>query len=211
MWNRLERRLGTCPVSRPGLILEGPSAYEHNQTYAEFTEAQFMPNRVHSFRLLLSILIVSAASPVLLSRQSSDPCKDVRAQQAWDDAKSPVYADATELARTLSRRGFIVECIRRSKEENLFEGQKGAAWYKTDKGIFEVWFLPKTESFAGLEVIEIAQENGRYAYSFKGTPRILTHMNSPKKMFFIKQANLLFEVWGDEQLAATLSQAFQNS
>jgi hypothetical protein len=48
--------------------------------------------------------------------------------------------------------------------------RSGAAWYKTDHGIFEVWFLPRTESFATLEVVEQPQENGTYVYSFRGMP-----------------------------------------
>jgi hypothetical protein len=114
-----------------------------------------------------------------------------------------VYADATELGHTLSHRGFVVDCIRRSKEERLFTGQKGSAWFKTDKGIFEVWFLPN------LEVIEQPQGDGGYVYSFRGTPRISTKINSSRQMFFLKQGNLLFEVSGDKQLAASLGFVFQ--
>jgi hypothetical protein len=127
----------------------------------------------------------------------------------WNAGNSPVYADASELARTLNDRGFVVECIRRSKEECLFKGQKGAAWYKTDQGIFEVWFLPKTESFAALEVIEQPQENSRYIYSFRGTPRISVSMHSSKRQFFIKHGNALFKVWGDKPLADSIEKAFQ--
>jgi len=76
----------------------------------------------------------------------------VESKRAWDDASSPVYFDAEELARTLKDRGFVVECIRRSKEENLFKGQKGAAWYKTDLGVFKVWFLPERENFSGCKL-----------------------------------------------------------
>jgi len=76
------------------------------------------------------------------------------AQQQWENQSSPAYADATELARTLNERGFLVQCMRRSVEERLFKGQKGAAWFKTDRGVFEVWFLPKSENFAGLEIDE---------------------------------------------------------
>jgi hypothetical protein len=42
------------------------------------------------------------------------------AQQGWENQSSPVYADASNLARDLARRGIKVECIRRSKEEHLF-------------------------------------------------------------------------------------------
>jgi hypothetical protein len=109
----------------------------------------------------------------------------------------------------LTRRDFVVECIRRSKQEHLFEGQKGAAWFETDEGIFEVWFLPKTESFASLEIIEERKANGRYIYTFRGKPRIRTYMDSPKPIAFIERGNLLFEVWGNGQLAARLGRAFQ--
>jgi len=167
-----------------------------------------VPSR--SPHLLLSIFVLCIVSPPSFSQQSPNACKDVSAKKAWDDAKSPVYQDAMQLARTLSQRGFYVECIRRSKEENVFEGQKGAAWFKTDQGIFEVWFLPVGESFADLQIVEESKGDGRFIYSFRGTPRILTHIDSSEPIVFIKQGNLLFEVWGDERLAASLRQAFQN-
>lgn len=169
----------------------------------------FVPKQMYRVYLAMSILFLWPALPDLSSAQSSDECNDARAQQAWDDASSPVYADATELARTLSDRGFVVKCIRRSKEEHLFEGQKGAAWYKTDQGIFEVWFLPKLENFVALDIIAQPQGNGRYTYFFRGTPRISTTMDSSKPISFIKYGNLLFEVWGDKQLAGNLSHALQ--
>jgi len=145
----------------------------------------------------------------LLSAESLDACKDAEAQRAWDDASSPVYLDAEQLGRTFNDRGFAVECIRRSKEENLFEGQKGAAWYKTDRGIFEVWFLPERENFSALQIIEQAKGNGRYVYSFRGRPRIVTSIDSAKSISFIRHGNLLFEVWGDKQLAQRLEATFR--
>jgi hypothetical protein len=151
------------------------------------------------------ILVLFLAGSV----QSQDVCKDVEAKQAWDDATSPVYLDAEELARTLNNRGFVVECIRRSKEENFFKGQKGAAFYKTDRGVFEVWFLPERESFSRLQIIEQAKENGRYFYSFRGRPRIANTIDSANSISFIKHGNLLFEVWGDKQLAQELDVAFR--
>lgn len=152
--------------------------------------------------IILAVLCV--AWPARLSGQSRE-CQDI----AWDKSNSPVYVDAIEVERELSDRGFVVECIRRSKEERLFPGQKGAAWFKTDRGIFEVWFLPKSETFAALQVIEQPME-GRYAYSFQGTPRITTKMNSPRRLYFIKRGNVLFEVWGDRPLAESLEKAFPN-
>lgn len=165
--------------------------------------------RMHPAQVALFAAVLWTALPTIVSGQSSDPCKDPRLQQAWGDRTNPVRADATELTRTLERRGFVVECVRRSKQENLFEGQKGAAWYKTDHGVFEVLFLPKMETFAALEVIERAQGNHRYVYSFLGNPQIPTKMDSAKPISFIKHTNMLIEVWGDKQLAATIQKALQ--
>lgn len=152
---------------------------------------------------------------MLGSAQSANECTDARAQQEWDLADSPVYADATELAHVLNDVGLRVECIRRSKEERLFPGKKGAAWFKTDKGVFEVWFLPKPETFDGFAIIVQPQSNGRYIYSFAGTPRtgtprLLTTTNSAKPISFIRHRSVLFEVWGDQQLAARLQQTFKS-
>lgn len=45
----------------------------------------------------------------------------------------PAYADAMSLARTLQARGFIVKCVLQSKMIHIFEGQKGAALFRTDR------------------------------------------------------------------------------
>jgi hypothetical protein len=156
-----------------------------------------------------------AVLPTGLSAQATDcndpsasPEANASAQQQWENKSSPVYDDASELASILNERGFRVQCMRRSVEERLFKGQKGAAWVKTDRGIFEVWFLPAPETFAGLEVDE-KRENGRYVYAFHGTPRIVKTIDSSKQSYFISHENLLFHVWGDEQLAASIRSAFQ--
>lgn len=163
----------------------------------------------------ICFLVLNAAMTAQLSAQATD-CNDPHAtpeanaiaQQQWENRSSPVYADATALARTLNERGFWVQCIRRSKAERIFQGQKGAAWFKTDRGIFEVWFLPKPENFAGLEIDE-HRENGEYVYAFRGIPQISTTIESSKQSYFIKYENVLFNVLGDEQLAASVRNAFQ--
>lgn len=155
---------------------------------------------------LLALLVATK-----LSCQEKDPCADPAERQAWNDRQNPVYADATELAGALEGRGFDVECIARSKEEAMFDGQKGAAWFKTDHGIFEVWFLPKTETFSALAVVERPGPNGAYSYTFQGTPRIPRTIQSPRQIWYIKSGNLLFEVWGDPLLAASLDSAFRKT
>jgi hypothetical protein len=165
--------------------------------------------------LAICLLVLCAAMTARLSAQATD-CNDPHAspeanaiaQQQWENGSSPVYGDATALAHTLNERGFGVQCIRRSKGERFFQGQKGAAWFKTDRGIFEVWFLPKPENFAGLEIDE-HRENGEYVYTFRGTPHISTTIESSKPNYFIESENVLFNVLADEQLAASIRNAFQ--
>ena len=85
-----------------------------------------MPTRIATFFLILCF-----AAPVLLSAQASDcnityasPQTNAMAQQEWESQKNPVYVDATNLSHDLAARGITVECIRSSKEEQLFRGQK---------------------------------------------------------------------------------------
>ena len=166
--------------------------------------------------LVICFLVLSAAIPARLLAQATD-CNDPHAspeanaiaQQEWESQDSPVFADATNLSHYLAARGITVECIRRSKEEHFFEGQKGGAWFKTSQGVFEVWFLPTAETFAGLEVI-VQQKDGRYIYSFRGIPLISRTMDSSKPIYFIKYGSALINVWGDEQLAASIQKALQS-
>jgi hypothetical protein len=162
----------------------------------------------------IGLLVLFAAMAARVFAQATDcndphatPQANAIAQQQWENESSPVYADATELARTLNERGLPVQCIRRSVGERLFPGQKGAAWFKTNRGIFDVWFLPKPENFGGLE-IEEQRENGEYVYSFHGTPQISVTIESSQQNYFIRHENLVFHVLGDEQLAAALRNAF---
>ena len=124
-----------------------------------------------SSRVFLTVLALFYVFLSFAGAQSRDECTSDAARRSWVDQSSPVYTEATEFARMLSARGIVVKCIRRSKEERLFKGEKGAAWFKTDKGVFEIWFVPKTESFDRLEIIEKKQGNGRYLYSFRGAPQ----------------------------------------
>jgi hypothetical protein len=167
-------------------------------------------SRMHQVWVSLFIAIISTVMPVVLAAQSenNDPCKV--ADPFWDRGSDPVYSDAIELGRTLSARGFVVECIRSSKEQHSFQGQKGAAWFRTDHGTFDVLFLPKGQNWDALEVIEQPQQNGRYTYAFRGTPQTGNGNDSSKPMWFIKYKNVLFSVWADKELAARLQKAFQN-
>ena len=103
-----------------------------------------------------------------------------------------------------------MECIRRSKQEHFFPAQKGAAWFSTNRGTLEVWFLQEDETFASLEVIEQSQPNGRYTYAFRGTPQISSAIDSAVRLYFIKRGRMMIEVSGDGQLARSLEAALQS-
>lgn len=160
--------------------------------------------RTHQF-WTIGLALACIALPASVLAQSSD-CTG-KAAQAQLSSIDPVYVDAMELARNLIDHGFVVKCVLASKEQNQFEGQKGAALYRTDRGSFGVAFLPKTETFDAVEVIE-QRQGTRYLYSFRGTPRSTTHIDSPKPEYFIKSGNLLFGVWGDAELAASTQAEF---
>jgi hypothetical protein len=157
------------------------------------------------------IVFLLAILGACLAAQGPDSCQDALAPENWDTRPSSVYAEAVALRRELNARGFRVNCIRRSKEyeEALFEGQQGVAWFRTDKGVFVAWLLPKTQSFEGLEVISQSNGGDGFFYSFKGMPRIATTISSSAPILFVPHGNVMFEVVGNEQLAASLKQAFQ--
>ena len=154
-------------------------------------------------KLCLPVVLLIASMQSSLLAQSSD-CTG-KAAQAQLSSTDPVYVDAMDLARNLIDHGFIVKCVQASKWGNLFVGQEGAALYRTDQGGFDVLFLPKAETFDAVQVVEQRRGN-LYVYSFRGTP------NSPgrlegQKTDFIRSGNLLFLVWSDADLAASIQAA----
>jgi hypothetical protein len=154
--------------------------------------------------LAICFLVLYAAIPGRLLAQATDcndpyasPEANAMAQQQWEKQASPVYADATKLVRDLDLRGIKVECIRRSKEERLFDGQKGAAWFKTNQGIFEVWFFPHTKA-AAVAVAKVTSQ-----------PAPVSLPSGPSE-YFIQYQNLVFHVsLGNRTLATSLQRAFQ--
>jgi hypothetical protein len=155
-------------------------------------------------QIAFCFLLFCAAFPSRLLAQATDcndpyasPQANAMAQQQWENQSSPVYVDAINLARDLATRGIQVECIRRSKEEHLFEGQKGAAWFKTNQGVFEAWFLPDTKA----ATVVVAKVTAR--------PAPVSLPSGPSE-FFIQHQNVVFHVsLGHRELAASLQRAFQ--
>jgi hypothetical protein len=115
------------------------------------------------------------------------------------------YPDAIALSETLSTYGISVKCILTSTMNGTFDGQNGAATYRTDHGDFEVLFLPQPKSFDRLKVIE-RRHGERYSYRFKGPPQPwpANLIDSAFRIYFIKNRNVLFVVEVNKELAATL-------
>jgi hypothetical protein len=155
----------------------------------------------------LPVMLLIASTQSSLLAQSSD-CTG-REAQAQLSLSSPVYVEAMDLARNLIDHGFIVKCVLASKMENVFDGQSGAAVYRTDKGEFDVLFLPRAETFDAVQIVE--QKQGElYAYSFRGTPHSPMRMEA-RKTYFINSRNLLFVVMDDADLAASIQPAVSRS
>jgi hypothetical protein len=115
------------------------------------------------------------------------------------------YPEAIALSETLRKYGISVKCILMSKMDGTFDGQDGAALYRTDHGDFEVLFLPQPKTFDHLKVIEL-RKGKRYSYRFKGPPQPwpANLIDSAFRIYFIKNRNMLFVVEHNKELAAML-------
>jgi hypothetical protein len=159
-----------------------------------------------SIPLLICFPLLCVGSQSALGNQQ--PCGPEEAQ-ALLPVSNPAFADALDLARTLGSRGFVVKCILSSKMEGLFAGQEGAALYRTNRGDFEALFLPKSQNFSALLVVE-QRETADYVYSFLGSPRPWpANRMEGSKTYFIKNTNRLFITW-DSQVAKILDEVFHS-
>jgi hypothetical protein len=115
----------------------------------------------------------------------------------------PAYTNAMELAETLRYRGVTVKCVLQSKMVGFFDGQMGAALYRTDRGDFEALFLQKPAAFA-IRTVE-RQENGRYLFTFGGSPpQISSHpLDSNRPWYFAQHVNV-FLMTDEKKLAIDL-------
>ncbi|HVZ16175.1 MAG TPA: hypothetical protein VG897_03605 [Terriglobales bacterium] len=106
---------------------------------------------------------------------------------------NPVFSEAKHLEYQLTGSGLRVECLLNSKMESFFAGERGAALFRTTAGDFEVLFLAGGRSFDSL-VIHKYETSGRYVYSFEGTPRAQSSIDSSIPTYFVKRGNQLFIV-----------------
>lgn len=150
---------------------------------------------------VIPLLLMFVAS---LAAQNN-PC-DSRASLLPSD---PAYAEAMKLSRTITEHHIEIRCVVLSKEAQLFDGQLGAAFFRTGAGDFEALFLPPTQSWNELKVIEKREVNGYTTYRFQGSPAYSGTWEG-KPVYFVKQRNRLLHS-PDEKLAGKLRAALQGN
>ena len=158
---------------------------------------------LRSVSILAAVVLTALVHPLVAQRDNHRTwCSDVE----WTPLQptDPAYLEAVDLTRALVD-GFGVQCIAPSTMVGLFEGQTGAALYRTSRGSFEALFLQKPDTFDGLQIIE-RQESGRFLYSFAGhpTPWPANLIDSPRPVYFVKNVNR-FLVAYDKELADHLA------
>ncbi len=137
----------------------------------------------------------------ILARQPSSEC-DARELQNLLKPIDPIYSEAMDLAKVLRGYGLTIKCVLPSKMANAFEGQIGAALYRTNRGDFETLFLKKTATFASVKPTE-ARKNGFYLYSFEGSPSAHGGWTSSKREYFVKHRSQML-ITREEELAVYL-------
>jgi hypothetical protein len=134
------------------------------------------------FLVLLMLLLVPLAARATCSQEDA-PYKLKRTDRA--------YEQAMKLKGEFDRKGIGVTCVLPSKLVGMFEGQVGAAFYRTTVGVIDVMFLPESKDFE-VRVVETIKD-GRYLYSFEGQPHANTQVwDASHRCFFIQSHNYMF-------------------
>jgi hypothetical protein len=154
------------------------------------------------------VVLVETVSDRMLPTSPPSKCSE-RELLAVLKSDDPAYDEATALKKNLNARGLLVSCVLQSKLNREFEGQKGAALFKTDKGDFEALFLPRGRVFA-IRPIE-KQDSGRYLYYLEGAPSLsFSHTwDSARRIYFVQHLNQLCTT-SDERLASSLDKALNS-
>ena len=148
--------------------------------------------------LLLAPRLSAQVTPPL--NEFTSGCSDSE-QNGILEKTDRAYPYAVDLARSLTSKGIRVECVCASKHPGLFQGQVGAAWFRTDAGIFDSLYLPNGRVFR-VEVVE-KPENGCRIYSFRGTPKGRPMEDCGRPQVSIQHKNVML-LSGDQPLAERL-------
>ena len=140
-------------------------------------------------------------APQSISARQSSEC-DARELLNLLQPIDPIYSEAMDLAKVLRGYGLTIKCVLPSKMGNAFEGQIGAALYRTNRGDFEALFLKRPATFASVKPTE-AQKNGFYLYSFEGRPPARGGWTSSKREYFVKHGSHML-ITREEELAEYL-------
>ena len=167
--------------------------------------------KIHGSLLFAAIGLTLVTQPSLLAAGGTDlfsGCNDV--DWPYLPESDSAYFYAIDLAQTLVDHRFIVTCISPSKMAGTFEGQEGAAVYRTNEGDFEALFMPKPQNLIRLRVIE-RHDRRRYLYSFAGRPKPwpANLIDSAFPLYFVKHGNELI-VAQDQQVAARVKDALDD-
>lgn len=163
--------------------------------------------KVRPLAILAAVVVVALVRPLVAQdgRQTTG-CTSVN----WPGLgpSDPAYSEAMALAQTLADNGFTVQCIAPSTKTGMFEGQAGAALYRTNRGTFEAVFLPDPQNFDALQILE-REVDGRYLYSFVGPPKPwpANLIDASYPVYFVKTLNRLI-VAHDKKLASHLESIF---
>jgi hypothetical protein len=113
------------------------------------------------------------------------------------------YEQAMKLKASLERQGVEVTCVLPSKIQRMFDGQLGAAFFRTSVGVLDVMFMPESVDFQ-VRVVETKKDAG-YFYSFEGKPSADNPgWDSNRKIYFIQHRNWMISM-DDERFAAKLA------
>jgi hypothetical protein len=160
-----------------------------------------MPMRRLGVYVAIYFAILCSSPRSVRARQTSSEC-DARELMNLLKPVDPIYSEAMDLAEVLRDHGLTIKCVLPSKMANAFEGQAGAALYRTNLGTFEALFLKKPATFASVKSAE-AEKNGFYLYSFEGRPPARGGWTSSRREYFVKHRNQML-VTREKQLAVYL-------
>jgi hypothetical protein len=166
-----------------------------------------MPMRQFGVCVAITVAILCSSPRSVKARQSSSEC-DARELMYPLKPVDPIYSEAMALAEVLREHGLTIKCVLPSKRVNSFDGQVGAALYRTTRGDFEALFLKTPATFASVKSTEEVK-NGFYIYSFEGMPTARGGWTSSRREYFVKHRNQML-ITRQEQLAVYLDKGLNS-